>query len=161
MIVGRLRWFLLALAAWMCLASIIELILSKHYKETTQLLPFVLCGLGLVAALAVLFRPSQHSIRALRAVMGVTMLGSLFGIWEHIETNFSFELDMRPGSGIGDVWLPALQGAAPLLAPGILAVAALMAIAATYYHPALRQAPADHSDAARAVQEQRYGAPRR
>jgi hypothetical protein len=33
----------------------------------------------------------------------------------------------------------ALMGANPLLAPGILALAGVLAIAATYHHPALRK----------------------
>ena len=36
--------------------------------------------------------------------------------------------------------LKALTGAAPLLAPGILALAGVLAIAATAYHPALQRA---------------------
>ncbi len=142
-LVRRYRLFLLGLAAWMCVGAIIELILSKHYEDPAQLIPFALCGLGLVVLVAVLLRPVRATLYALRGVMALVIFGSLFGIWEHLESNLSFELEMRPGSGVGDVWLQALQGAAPLLAPGILAVAAIIAIAATYAHPALERAPAE------------------
>jgi hypothetical protein len=64
-------------------------------------------------------------------------LGSLFGLYEHIEHNLAFELEIRPTAAVNDVFMEALKGASPLLAPGILGLAALIALAATYYHPAL------------------------
>jgi hypothetical protein len=60
----------------------------------------------------------------------------LIGIYEHIEHNLAFELEIRPNATAGQVFMEALGGASPLLAPGILALAAILAIAATYYHPA-------------------------
>jgi hypothetical protein len=74
-----------------------------------------------------------------RRTHGLLVAGSLFGVYEHIEHNLAFELEIRPGAGLGDVWFEALKGASPLLAPGILVLAAILAIAATYYHPALER----------------------
>ena len=133
----RLRTFLLWLSGSMCIGTIVELFLAKHYEDPLQLLPFALCGVGLIAVAAVLRRPQRAWLLALRGVMGLLLLGSLLGIYEHLVTNFAFELDMRPNAVWSDVWFQALRGAAPLLAPGILAVAAVVAIAATYAHPAL------------------------
>jgi hypothetical protein len=137
----RLRIFLLGLAGWMCVGTIVELFLAKHYEDAIQIVPFALCGVGLVAVVAALWRPGRGTLLALRGVMGLLMLGGLIGIYEHLTNNFAFELEMRPNAVWSDVWFQALRGAAPLLAPGILAIAALIAIAATYAHPALaRQA---------------------
>ena len=133
----RLRTFLLWLAGSMCVGTIVELFLAKHYEDPLQLLPFILCGVGLVAVAAVLRRPQRTRLLALRGVMSLLLLGSLIGVYEHLVSNFAFELDMRPSAIWSDVWFQALRGAAPLLAPGILAVAAVIAIAATYAHPAL------------------------
>lgn len=133
----RLRTFLLALAGWMCVGTIVELFLAEHTEDAVQFVPFVLCGVGLIAVLAALRRPRRATLMAVRGVMGVLMLGSLFGMYEHLANNFAFELEMRPGAVWSDVWFQALRGAAPLLAPGILALAAIIAIAATYEHPAL------------------------
>jgi hypothetical protein len=137
LVVQRLRVFLLGLSGWMCVATIVELLLSEHTESPTQLIPFILCGIGLVVVVLALVRPQRTSLLALRAVMGLLLLGSLFGVYEHLEGNLAFELEIRPGAAFGDVWFEALRGASPLLAPGILALAALVAIAATYYHPAL------------------------
>jgi hypothetical protein len=121
----------------MCIGTIIELFLAKHYEDPLQFVPFVLCGVGLIAVAAVLHRQLRSRLLVLRGVMGVLLLGSLLGVYEHLVNNFAFELDMRPSAIWSDVWFQALRGAAPLLAPGILAVAAVVAIAATYAHPAL------------------------
>jgi hypothetical protein len=64
----------------------------------------------------------------------------LFGIFEHIEHNFGFALEIQPNATAPDVFWAALGGANPLLAPGILAFAALLALAASYYHPLLHPA---------------------
>lgn len=133
----RLRTFLLWLAGSMCIGTTVELFLTKHYEDPLQLIPFVLCGVGLIAVVAALRRPQRARLLALRGVMSLLLLGSLLGIYEHLVNNFAFELDMRPSAVWSDVWFQALRGAAPLLAPGILAVAAVVAIAATYAHPAL------------------------
>jgi hypothetical protein len=138
----RLRTFLLVLSGWMCAGTIVELFLAKHTEDAVQFVPFVLCGVGLIAVVAALRRPRRLTLLALRGVMGLLMIGSLFGVYEHLANNFAFELDLRPGAAWSDVWFEALRGAAPLLAPGILALAAIVAIAATYAHPALSRGQA-------------------
>ena len=146
----RLRTFLLVLAGWMCVGTVVELFLAKHTEDPVQFAPFVLCGLGLIAVMAALRRPRRATLMALRGVMSLLMIGSLFGMYEHLANNFAFELEMRPSAVWSDVWFEALRGAAPLLAPGILALAAIIAIAATYEHPALvRSVPS--ADAASAA----------
>jgi len=132
-----LRTFLLWLAGSMCIGTSVELFLAKHYENPLQLLPFGLCAVGWVAVVAALRRPQRARLLALRGVMSLLLLGSLLGVYEHLVNNFAFELDMRPSAVWSDVWFQALRGAAPLLAPGILAVAAVVALAATYAHPAL------------------------
>ena len=136
-IAQRLRTFLLVLAGSMCAGTIVELLLAEHTETLVQLIPFVLCGLGLLAVAAALFRPRRATLLALRAVMGLLLAGSLLGVYEHFAGNLAFEQEIRPAATFGAVWMEVLKGAAPLLAPGILAVVAVMAIASTYYHPAL------------------------
>ena len=70
--------------------------------------------------------------------MAIVFVGSLFGIYEHVEHNLAFALGIRPNAVASEVLMDALRGANPLLAPGILALAAVLALSATYYHPALR-----------------------
>ena len=133
----RYRIFLLLLAAFMCLGTIVELWLEEHTGTAVQIIPFILCGLAFLAIVWVLLSPNRSSLLALRGTMLLVGLGSLFGVYEHIEHNLAFELEIRPNAAVSDVFLEALKGASPLLAPGILGLAALIALAATYYHPRL------------------------
>src|SRR5574341_367085 len=134
----RLRLFLLGLSGVMCLGTIVELWLTGHTKQLIQFLPFVLCGLGLAAIVAALLRPSRATLWALRLAMGVAALGSLIGAYEHITSNLEVVREVSPSLALVQALWKAAPGAAPLLAPGVLALAALVAMAATYYHPALQ-----------------------
>ncbi|HKP51739.1 MAG TPA: hypothetical protein VJ183_03710 [Chloroflexia bacterium] len=134
---SRIRRFLLLLAIFALLAMLTELFLAEHTKETLQFIPFILCGAGLIALTAVLLSPQKSTLIFLRVVMTLVALGGLVGTGIHLLRNFEFEQEIRPSAAIGDILLPALKGAAPLLAPGTLVFAALLALAATYHHPAL------------------------
>ncbi len=137
-LIGRYRKFLLLVACFICVGTVVELWLEEHMGNVVQLIPFVLCGLGFVAIVATLMRPQRMTVRALRIVMAVVLVGSLFGVFEHVEHNLAFALEIRPNAVPSDVLMDALRGANPLLAPGILALAAILAIGATYYHPTLQ-----------------------
>ena len=65
----RLRAFLLALAAALLAGTLAELVLVGHADGPVQSVPFVLCGLGLLAVAAVWLRPGRGSALVLRAVM--------------------------------------------------------------------------------------------
>lgn len=134
---GRLRVALLLIAGLICIGTPLELLLTEHYTEIPQLIPFGLCGLGLVALVAALIRPGRGVLRALRVAMTLLAGSGLLGIVLHLVNNYAFELEIRPGTAAADVLIPALKGANPLLAPGVLALAGLLAILATYYHPLL------------------------
>jgi hypothetical protein len=136
-VLARLRTFLLLLAAGLSAGALVELWAAEHTEEPIQWLPFILCGLSLAATLAALLRPQRGVLLALRGIMALMVLGSLLGIYEHVAGNIGFAQEIRPSTAGFDLLLAGLTGANPLLAPGMLAVAALVALAATYYHPAL------------------------
>ena len=92
--------------------------------------------------MAALLRPQRGVLLALRGVMILMIAGSLLGIYEHVAGNIAFAQEIRPGTPTGDLLLEGLTGGNPFLAPGMLAVAALIALAATYCHPALVARPA-------------------
>ncbi|MEO8612890.1 MAG: hypothetical protein ABI690_33660 [Chloroflexota bacterium] len=139
-VIARLRTFLLALAGFTFFATIIELLLENHTKEVLQYVPFVLCLIGFVAIAAALLSPGRGSVFRLRIAMVIVGLGGIIGMGIHMFENFTFEQDIRPNEAFLDTLLPTLKGAAPLLAPGVLVFAAIVALAATYYHPALAKA---------------------
>ncbi|MGI9107297.1 MAG: hypothetical protein ACR2G4_13725 [Pyrinomonadaceae bacterium] len=142
-ILSRLRRFLLILSIVLLGGAVVELSLVNHTEDLVQLIPFGLCGAGSCAALVALLRPQRATVLGLRALMGLVAGGSFFGIYEHLMNNLAFEREVNPQAPMGDMLLSVLGGANPLLAPGVLAVAALLALAVTYHHPALRK---DHEE---------------
>lgn len=138
-VVSRLRLFLLWLAVALCGGIIVELWLTGHTKEVLQFVPFVLCGVGIVALLAVILRPQRRTILALRTIMVLAAVGGILGVYEHITGNLAFAQEINAAKANAAPVLTALTGANPPLAPGALGVTALLSLAATYYHPALKQ----------------------
>ena len=151
-VLQRLRVFLLLLAGGLSAGAVVELWAANHTEEPLQWVPFVLCGLSLVAIVAALLRPQRGVLLTLRGVMIIMIAGSLLGIYEHVAGNVAFAQEIRPGTPTGELVLKGLTGGNPLLAPGTLAVAALIALAATYCHPALAVAHQTSSDIAAARQ---------
>lgn len=136
---NRLRRFLLILTAVVFPGTVLELLLEEHTKETIQWIPFVLCAAGFIVVIAVLRRPQRSTVMALRLVMVFVAGGGLLGMALHLWNNYTFVQEIHPNTPATDLALSALKGANPLFAPGILVFAAVVAIAATYYHPALRK----------------------
>ena len=134
----RLRQFLLVMSALLFVGTLVELWLTNHSETFVQLIPFALCGLGFVAIFLALLRPRRAVLLGLRVCMGLVVLGSFIGVYLHLEGNLGFHRELHPNASTGDLLMGALGGANPLLAPGVLALTAALAIAATYYHPSLR-----------------------
>ncbi len=135
----RLRRFLLVLSLLLFCGALVELWLVDHTKDLIQWLPFVLCIVGSLAVLLVLFRPGPGTVKVLRVCMVLIALGTLLGIYLHVEGNVLFAQEIQPNSSTTELVLKGLGGANPLLAPGILAVAAIVAVAATYRYTAAAQ----------------------
>ncbi len=141
LVLFRLRRFLLMLAGVLFIGTLVELVFTNHTKEIVQWIPLGLSGLGIMVVISVLAQPQHNVLLFSRAVMGMITLGSLFGVYEHVASNIDFHLEIYPRS----TWLEALAaglgGANPLVAPGILAVAAVLVLAATFAHPGLKRFP--------------------
>jgi hypothetical protein len=133
-VLAQLRRFLLVLSGLLFGGALIELWLVGHTEDKIQWLAFALAGVGAIAALVGLIFPGRASVRLVRICMAVVVLGSLFGIYEHLAGNIAFEREIHPDLSTGTAVWKGLQGANPLLAPSILAIAALLALSATYRH---------------------------
>jgi hypothetical protein len=121
----RLRASMLSVAAPMAVGTLGELVLTEHTGDPIQWVPFVLLGaeLGAIA----LFLVAPRAVAALRATSVLLVLGSAFGIWEHLEHNYAFEAEIRPGAPTSVLAWEALYGASPLLAPGAIGAIGLLA----------------------------------
>ncbi len=135
---ARYRVFLLYVTGLTLAAAMLELWFSEHTEGFVQVLPFGLAAAGLIATVAVLAKTNRRTIRTLQAVSTILGLGALYGMYEHLSHNLAFEMEIRPTVSAGEALAQAIYGASPLLAPGVLALAALLAAAAVYRHPALK-----------------------
>ena len=126
----RLRGLLFGLAVVLFLGTVAELLLAGHTDDAVQLIPFALCGLGLVIVVAAWAHPRRPVLLALRLVVLPVAGGSLFGIAQHFLANRGFAQETRPDASAVTLVREALTGGVPLLAPGILAVAAVVALLA-------------------------------
>ena len=132
-----LRRFLLAAAVATYLAAAVELVLVDHYEEWQQILPFVMIAIGLAAAGWAWAAPGPGSVRAARWAGALAAAVSGLGVYFHVEGNLGFAREVHPGAGVAELAWDALSGGNPLLAPGMIALAGLLAAAATYRHPVL------------------------
>lgn len=133
-VLHRLRLFLLALSSLLFAGTLLELTLVNHTEDAIQWLAFVVAGIGLLVTLAVIVRRGRVTVSLLRWTMLVVILGSLFGIYEHVSNNVAFEREIQPNSTLSHLIWKGMSGANPLLAPGTLAIGALLSLAATYKH---------------------------
>lgn len=134
-VLQNVRMYLLGIASMAFIVTPVELWLTGHYESALQWIPFVMCGVGLLAIGIVYFRPTQATVWLLRVVMGAVSVGGVWGMVLHLLNNFAFELEIRPNATSLDVALEALRGANPLLAPGILVFGALLGLLFSYAHP--------------------------
>ena len=137
MTLERLRKFLLIISTGVFIMTVIELTFLSHWSESIQFLPFILCALGLITLFFAYFRPSRATITAMQWSMIMIAACSLIGFYEHMLNNFAFRLEIAANSTTWELIRATLEGANPVLAPGILTLGAVIGLAAIYKHPAL------------------------
>jgi hypothetical protein len=133
----RLRQFLMVISAGVFVMTVTELFFLSHWSETIQYLPFALSGLGLVTLFLAYFRPSRAAFLALRWAMIIIAVCSLIGFYEHMANNLAFQMEIQPNATTAEFIWAMLEGANPVLAPGILTLGAVIGLASTYRHQVL------------------------
>jgi hypothetical protein len=149
-----LRRGLLWLAALTAAGIGVELAVERHWTQPAQLIAWGALALMLASIGLVSRGPTATRVRIARVLAVIVILTSVIGVWEHIASNYDAgPLDFR----YTNLWdsLPELSrwwlavsksvGAAPPLAPGALAQAALAVLLATVGHPALERVAARRS----------------
>lgn len=137
-LVAWFRRFLLLTTGAMCLGVIAELALTGHTEAPLQWAPLIACALGLAVLGWALIQPRRAALRALQGVMIVAAVAGAVGTFAHLSGNLELAREARPDAAQSAPVLAALTGGNPPLAPGAMAVIALVGLAATYRHPALR-----------------------
>ena len=129
-----LRRGLLGLAALTTAGSAVELAVERHWTQPGQLIAWGAIAL-LVVSIGLLSRgQTARRVHVARVVAVIVMLTSVIGVWQHITANLDAgPLDFRYTAGWDNLpelsrwWLAVTKtvGAAPPLAPGALAQAAI------------------------------------
>jgi hypothetical protein len=134
-VLKRLRIFLLGFSVFIFAGTMVELMALKHYNEDLQWVPLFLCPLGIIFAAAFLAKPSKGLLKILRVGMWGIAAGGLVGTLIHVSENLDRVFEGGGGASLINIFYAAAGGRNPLLAPGILIIAAAMSLAAIYHHP--------------------------
>lgn len=145
------RRFLLWTAFAIYAGSGVELALVGHVESVYQWVPFGVLAVGGAAVVGAVTSPSARSLATLRAVALVSVVVSLWGVILHVRGNLAFEREVYPDAPLWGALWEAARGVSPLLAPGTLALAGVLAAAATWRHPALGPTDEDRQPAAAQV----------
>ncbi len=115
----RYRRATAGLAVLLGIGLVSDLLLEGHTATWLQLLPFVAAsGFVLGAVPRLLANPPSWTRLSGLTSAGLGVAVGLFGIWEHLEHNALFEAEIRPTAATSEVWLEAITGGNPVLAPG-------------------------------------------
>jgi hypothetical protein len=143
---GTLRALLLALQLFTMVSITIELFLLEHTESRIQWVPFVSLAVGCAVTLLVAARPTRATLLAYSTVMAALVIVGVLGIWYHYSGNVEFELEMAPELAGRPLFLAAIRGATPALAPGAIAQLGLLGLAVTFKHPRLAARPSIHQE---------------
>jgi hypothetical protein len=97
-----------------------ELLLLEHFEDAWQITPLVLLGLGLLVLVWYARTRSLLSTRIFRAVMTLSLVSGLLGLFLHYRGNVEFELEDNPNATRWALFREAMMGATPALAPGVM-----------------------------------------
>lgn len=117
------------------LGACTELVMLRHWQGPAQIVPWVVLGVLLLAAVAWLLRRSAATARAVQGAAVVAVLGSAYGVYEHVLANLrAGPLDPRYGEGWAAMSLPVQLWAAvngsvgpsPVLVPGTMGLVGVL-----------------------------------
>jgi hypothetical protein len=134
-----IRKALLAILVLGVVGTQAELLLLKHTDGVWQLVPIYLNWLALVVLAWYGLRRSAASLRAIQWVMLLCLLSGGVGAIQHFRGNVGYAEESNPGLSGRDLYIEAVQGSTPTLAPGTMVQLALIGLAFTFRHPGLRR----------------------
>ena len=100
----------------------VELVVLEHYTDWNQLIPLVVAGMGLLAAIWITLVPGLTALRAWQFTMLLFVGTGITGITMHYDV-------------VSETVHP------PLLAPGLFAQLGLLGLLYTFRHPSAREGP--------------------
>ena len=125
-----------AVASATYLGAAVELVISAHWAEWQQWVAFVAVGLGLAVVAWAWRTPSARSLAAVRAVSAAVAVVAVVGVVLHLKGNYGFSAEVSPDDTTWERMIDTFTGGNPAFAPGMVAVGAVLAYAATWRHAA-------------------------
>jgi hypothetical protein len=139
---STVRRVLLALVLIGIVGLTLELLLLEHIESATQLIPFAVLGVGLVASVTLVRRPTRQRVRLFQGIMLLFVASGVVGIYLHLRGNVLFEQETDSSArGLDLIWR-SLRGGVPILAPAAMAQVGLVGLLFAYRHPVLRDSAA-------------------
>ena len=133
-----LRRALLVMLVLGSAGTVLELLLLKHTDGVWQLIPLVLNGLTLLVLAWFGIARSPASLRALQATMLLCLASGGVGVVQHFLGNIVYASESNPSLAGRELYLEAIMGSTPTLAPGMMVQLALIGLAFAFRHPDLR-----------------------
>ncbi|MEV4173936.1 hypothetical protein [Nonomuraea sp. NPDC049709] len=133
---AALRLGLLALVAIGIVGAALELAFERHWQSPVQFIPWVALALLAVALVLLALRDSGRALTVVRVLAAVVLMASAYGVFMHVSVNHgmgAMDPDWDSFSPLTQWWyaLTKSVGAAPPLAPGMLAQSALLLLLAS------------------------------
>jgi hypothetical protein len=133
--VASIRGILLAALVLGLVGTVVELFLLEHTEDAPQWIPIVLMFVALIVLGWHGLARDALTVRAIQVTMVAFIAAGVLGVILHYRGNIEFELELHPGSRGGGLFLEALHGATPALAPGMMVQMGLIGLAYTFRHP--------------------------
>lgn len=131
-----LRLGLLALVAIGIVGAALELAFERHWQTPVQFIPWVAVALQVIALVLLAVRDSGRALTVVRVLAAIVLVASAYGVFMHVSVNHGMGAT-DPGwdslSPLTQWWYAMTKsvGAAPPLAPGMLAQSALVLLLAS------------------------------
>ena len=122
----RMNKVILVALLFMMAGTVTELYLLDHYEDTLQLIPLLCIGASVLTLFILFFQRTKWTMGFFNLVLGLTALSGVYGAFLHLQANYEFELEMKPGAKGWELFIESLSGALPSLAPGSMIVLALI-----------------------------------
>jgi predicted neutral ceramidase superfamily lipid hydrolase len=131
-----LRLGLLALVAIGIVGAALELAFERHWQTPVQFIPWVALALQVVALVLLAARDSGRALTVVRVLAAIVLVASAYGVFMHVSVNHgmgAMDPEWDSLSPLTQWWyaLTKSVGAAPPLAPGMLAQSALVLLLAS------------------------------
>ena len=138
-----LRKALLGLLVIGNVGTLVELLLLKHTDGVWQLAPLLLSGATLLVLVWFAIAGSATALRALGVVLAFGLVSGGVGVVQHLRGNLAYAKDSNPSLAGRELYVEAVMGSTPTLAPGMMVQLALIGFAFLFRHPRLRGVTSD------------------